>query len=112
MKEFKCYLKEVDIIIFHVFVLTHGFYELPKDTIREASSIIHHFITNNFSKIECIHRQLASTDTKTKEFKEYCNTVWSSKYFFITIDLTKNKNNGKYRQNLNIIFVPKTNPFI
>ena len=70
-----------------VFVITHGFYELPKDTIRENSSIIHHFITNNFSNIECIHKQLSSTDMKIKEFKEYCNTVWASKYNFITIDL-------------------------
>ena len=95
-----------------VFVITHGFYELPKDTIRENSSIVHHFITNNFSNIECIHRQLVSTDMKIKEFKDFCNTFWSTKYSFITIYLSKIKRNGKYKQNLNKILVPHTNPFI
>ena len=54
-----------------VFVITHGFYELPKDTIRENSIIIHHFITSNYSNIECIHRQLCSTDMKIHEFKNF-----------------------------------------
>ena len=42
-----------------VFVSSHGFYELPKDTLRENSSIIHHFVTNNYCNVEHIHRQLA-----------------------------------------------------
>ena len=94
-----------------VFVITHGFYELPKDTIRENSSIIHHFITNNFANVECIHRQLSSTDMKIKEFKKFCNDIWVKDFNFITIDLTKNKNNGKYRQNLDTLYIPSTNPF-
>ena len=73
-----------------VFVMRNGFYEIQKDTIRENSSIIYHFITNNFSNIECIPRQLASTDMKIKEFKVLCNTVWSTKYKFITISFGKN----------------------
>ena len=32
-----------------VFVISvMDFYELPKDTIRENSNIIHHFVTNNY----------------------------------------------------------------
>ncbi len=95
-----------------VFIISHGFYELPKDTIRENSSIIHHFITNNFANVECIHRQLASTDMTIKEFKKFCHEVWNDDYSFITIDLTKKKNDGKYRKNLNTFYLPSTNPFI
>ena len=58
-----------------IFVVTHGFYELPKDTIREISSIIHHFITNNFANVECLHRQLISTDLLIKKFKYFCKKV-------------------------------------
>ena len=94
-----------------IFVISHGFYELPKDTIRENSSIIHHFITNNFANVECIHRQLASTDMVIKEFKQFCHEVWNDGYNFITIDLTKKKNDGKYRRNLNTLYLPSTNPF-
>ena len=81
-----------------IFVISHGFYELPKDTIRENSSIIHHFITNNYSNVQCIHHQLASTDMKIGEFKKFCHDTWLKDYNFITIDLTKNKNNGKYQK--------------
>ena len=94
-----------------IFVISHGFYELPKDTIRENSSIIHHFITNNFANVERIHRQLSSTDMLIKEFKQFCHEVWNDDYNFITIDLTKKKNDGKYRRNLNTIYLPSTNPF-
>ena len=51
-----------------IYVIVHGYYELPKDTIRENSNIIDHFITNNYCKIESIYRQLASTDMLIKEF--------------------------------------------
>ena len=94
------------------FVISHGFYELPKDTIRENSSIIHHFITKNFANVECIHRQLASTDMVKKEFKQFCHEVWNDDYNFITIDLTKKKNDGKYRKNLNTFYFPSTISFI
>ena len=94
-----------------IFVISHGFYELLKDTIRENSTIIHHFITNNFANVEYIHRQLASTDMVIKEFKQFCHEVWHDDYNFITIDLTKMKNDDKYRKNLNTLYLPSTNPF-
>ena len=94
-----------------LFVVTHGFFELPEDTIRENSSIIHHFIANNFANVECLHRQLSSTDMLVKEFKYFCNEVWEEDFNFITIDLSKKKNDGKYRCNLDTLFIPSTNPF-
>ena len=95
-----------------IFVVTHGFYELPKDTIRENSSIIHHFITNNFANVESLHRQLSSTDMLIKEFKYFCNKVWEKDFNFITLDLNKKKNDGKYRKNLDTIYLPFSDPFI
>ena len=82
-----------------VFVISHGFYELPKDTIRENLNIIHHFITNIYCNVECIHRQLCSTDMLIKEFKKFCYEVWLKDYNFITIDLTKNKAQWQVSQN-------------
>ena len=72
-----------------VFVISHAFYELQKDAIRENSNIIHHFITSNYCNVECIHRQLSSTETKIQEFKKFCHEVWLKVYNVITIDLTK-----------------------
>ena len=59
-----------------VYDISHGFYELPKDTIRENSNIIHLFITNNYCNVESIHRQLCSTDLKIHQFKKFCHDVW------------------------------------
>ena len=94
-----------------IFVITHGFYELPKDTIRENSSIIHHFTTNNFAKVESLHRQLSSTDMLIEEYKYFCNKVWSEDYNFITIDLSKKKNDGEYRCILDTLFITSSDPF-
>ena len=94
-----------------VFVISHGFYQWPKDTITENSNIIHLFITNNYCNVESIHRQLCSTDLKIHEFKKFCHDFWLQDYNFITIDLTKNKNIGKYRKNLDTLFLPYSNPF-
>ena len=46
-----------------------------------------------------------------KEFKQFCHEVRNDDYNFITIDLTKKKNDGKYRKNLNTLYLPSTNPF-
>ena len=46
-----------------------------------------------------------------KEYKYFINTVWEEDYNFITIDLTKKKNDGKYRKNLDTIFIPSSDPF-
>ena len=93
-----------------IFVLSHGFYELPKDTIRENSTITHHFITNNIANVECIHRQLSSADMLIKEFKQFCHDVWNDDYNFTTFDLTKKKNDSKYRKILNTLYLPPNNP--
>ena len=46
------------------------------------------------------------TDIPLEEFKAFCKNVWKTKHAFVTIDLTSNINNGKYRKNLNTFYVP------
>ena len=65
-----------------------------------------------FPNIECIHIQLASTDMKIKEFKENCNTVWSTKYNFITKDLTKKKTNGRLQTKFKYSFCTTYKPLL
>ena len=45
------------------------------------------------------------------EFKLLTSTCWNEKYQPLTIDMTKDKNTGRYRSGLNSIFVPNTTPF-
>ena len=42
-----------------------------------------------------------------EEFKKFCRRVWdTAKHNFVTIDLTTEKMNGKYRKNLDCFYLP------
>ena len=43
------------------------------------------------------------------EFKGFCQKVWSADHNFVTIDLTSDVNNGKYRKNLDTFYFPTIN---
>ena len=45
------------------------------------------------------------------EFKLLTSTCGNEKYQPLIIDMTKDKNTGRYRLGLNSIFVPKSSPF-
>ena len=41
------------------------------------------------------------------EFKTFCRSVWgAAKHNFVTIDLTSDRLNGKYRENLDRFYFP------
>ena len=45
-------------------------------------------------------------DISLKEFHNFCKQVWKTKHAFVTIDLTSNMDNGKYRKNLDTFYIP------
>ena len=51
----RCSYNDLSVFV----ILCHGYYELPKDTIRENSINFHQFNTINFAKIEYVNTQLA-----------------------------------------------------
>ena len=85
--------------------ISQNYFALPRQTIRENSNLIILFPQNTKS-IEHIHRDHCS-DMPYEEFKQFCEDVWSTKHNFITIDLTSDRLNGKYRKNLNTFYLPK-----
>ena len=41
------------------------------------------------------------------EFRQFCNGVWdAAPHYFVTIDLTSGKLDGKYRENLDRFYLP------
>ena len=50
-------------------------------------------------------------DMTLDEFKYLTSTCWSKNYQPLTIDMTKDRYQGRYRLELNNIFVPKSSPF-
>ena len=50
-------------------------------------------------------------DMTLNEFKLLTSTCWNEKYRPLTIDMTKDKYQVRYRLGLNGIFVPDSSPF-
>ena len=53
-----------------------------------------------------LQQDKASMDMTLDEFKYLTSTRWNEKYQPLTIDMTKNAYDGRYRLGLNSIFVP------
>ena len=94
-----------------IFIISQDYYELPKKTIRANGNIFHLFKPNNFLDIRNIYQDKASMDMTLNEFKLLTATCWNEKYHPLTIDMTKDKYQGRYRLGLNNIFVPDSSPF-
>ncbi len=85
--------------------ISQNYFALPRQSIRENSNLIILFPQNTKS-VGHIHRDHC-TDMPYDEFKQFCETVWDTKHNFVTIDLTSSRLNGKYRKNLDTIYIPK-----
>ena len=85
--------------------ISQNYFALPRQSVRENSNFIILFPQNTKS-VEHIHRDHC-TDVPFDEFKEFCKKVWDTKHNFVTIDLTSNRLNGKYRKNLDTFYLPK-----
>ena len=44
-----------------------------------------------------MYKGIGGYDMKYDEFRELCRGAWSEKFNYLYIDMTKNKNDGKYR---------------
>ena len=50
-------------------------------------------------------------DMTLDELKNLTRTCWNEKYQPLTIDMTKDNYQGRYRLGLNSIFIPDSSPF-
>ena len=94
-----------------IFIISQDYYELSKKTIRCNGNIYHIFKPNNFRDVINLYQDKASMDMNLNEFKYLCSTCWYERYQPLTIDMTKDRYQGRYRLGLNSIFVPDTIPF-
>ena len=93
-----------------IFIISQDYYELPKRTIRANGNIYHIFKPNNFRDVQNLYQDKASMDMTLNEFKLLTSTCWNEKFTPLTIDMTKDKYTGRYRINLNSVFVPDSSP--
>ena len=94
-----------------IFIISQDDYELPKRTIRANGNIYHIFKPNNFRDAQNLYQDKASMDMTLNEFKILTSTSWNKNYQPLTIDMTEDRYQGRYRLGLNNIFVPDSFPF-
>ena len=94
-----------------IFIISQDYYELPKRTKKANGNFYHIFKPNNFLDVCNIYQDKASMDMTIDEYKNLTSICWHDKYQPLTIDMTKNKYQGRYRLGLKIVFVPISSPF-
>jgi len=86
--------------------ISQNYFALPRKSVRENSNIIILYPQNNKS-VQHIYQDHC-TDLPFEEFKNLCESIWKTKYNFLTIDLTSSLMNGKYRENLSRFYIPRS----
>ena len=93
------------------FIISQDYYELPKRTIRANGNVYQIIKPNNFRVVQILYQDKTSMDMTLNEFKYLTSTCWNEKYQPLTIDMTKDLYQGRYRLGLYSIFVPNSSPF-
>ena len=79
------------------FIISQDYYELPERTIRANGNIYQIFKPNNFLDVRDICQDKTSMDMTLDKFKYLNSTCWDKQYHSLTIDMTKDKDTGRYR---------------
>ena len=79
-----------------VFVISQDYYDLPKKTIRANGKIYHFFKPNIFRDVQNLYQDKASMYITLDEFILLTSTSWNEKHQPVTIDITKNKQIGRF----------------
>ena len=88
------------------FYISQSYFRLPRHSIRENSNIIILF-PQDAKNLQHIYADHCEGDMTLDTFKQFCRKVWNAApHQFVTIDLSSEKLEGKYRQNLDIFFLP------
>ncbi len=86
--------------------ISQNYFLLDRRSVRENSNIFFIF-RQDYRSITNIHFDHVAMDQISLEtFRRFCNYCWSEPYSFLTIDLSRDKNLGKYRRNLRQWWVP------
>ena len=98
-----------------VYYISQSYFALPRQSIRNNSDILILF-KQTLRDVQSMYYDIGAYDMKYDEFKEMCHKAWDEKYNYLCIDITKNKNEGKYRifnesKTTYIDCIPETEPF-
>ena len=87
------------------FYLSQNYFKLPRQTIRENANFICLF-RQDLKNMNHIYSDHASSDMKSEEFRDMCKKIWGGPHDFTVIDLTRDKDVGKYRKCFDEFYLP------
>ena len=86
--------------------ISQSYFRLPRHSVRENMNFLILF-QQDAKNLQHIYADHCDGDMSLEEFKKFCQSVWSSgSHQFVTLDLTSDKWNGKYRKNLDCFYFP------
>ena len=87
------------------FYLAQNYFQLPRRTIRTNSNFICIF-PQNLRDMNNLHFDHVGDDMTKEEFRKFCRKCWEKPHGFAVIDLTSEKETGKYREGFDNFFIP------
>ena len=79
-----------------VYCISQSYFALPRQSIRNNSDRLILF-KQTLRDVQSMYYDIGAYDMKYDEFKEVCHKAWDERFNYLCIDMTKNKNEGKYR---------------
>ena len=76
--------------------ISQSYFALPRQSIRNNSDRLILF-KQTLRDVQSMYYDIGAYDMKYDEFKEMCHKAWDEKFNYLCIDMSKNKNEGKYR---------------
>ena len=86
------------------FYLSQNYFKLCRQIIRENTNFICLF-PQDLKNINHIYNDHVGDDMTREEFGKFCRECWKKRYGFAVIDLTSEKDVGKYRKGLDNFFI-------
>ena len=89
-----------------VIYITQSYFRLPRQTIRENANMFIFFKQDRKNLMHIFNDHCAGDGIPFELFCRFCNQVWGEgKHNFVTIDLTRPVELGKYRSGLNDFWI-------
>ena len=79
-----------------VYYISQSCFGIPRQSIRNNSDRLILF-KQTLRDVQSMYYDIGAFDMIYDELKEICRVAWSEKFKYLCIDMTKNKNEGKYR---------------
>ena len=98
----------------NVYYISQSWYSLPKNTIRNNSSVLCIF-SQSRRDLQSLYNDIAGFDMSYKEWVDFCRKAWSVSHNYIQVERFKPLNNRYTVRNIEkdqyILCIPETNPF-